>query len=477
MAGCDLRAQLRRRVARRPLDRDARRVHPDRRLRRVRAVRGGAAAQRPALHPGLDRRGLRRGARGPRHRGLAARCRAAPTPPARPAATGSPTPTATTYGLPVVVTRCSNNYGPRQYPEKLVPLFVTNAIDDQPLPVYGTGLNRRDWLHVDDHCDALLALLEHPGVEGETFNIGAEHELDVLDHHRHHPRPARQARDADPPRRGPARPRPPLRGGLVQARPASPAGARRSPFEDGIRDTVEWFRANESWWRPIKEGEFRAVLRAHVRPAQGPEGGASVTRDAGSASVLLALALLALVAPPPALAADSRRTPTTIPGRHRPPERSAESRKASRLDAPPHLPDRAPGRARSTPRPTCSAPATCSSSTCGAARAHRCRSRSSPEGTVFLPGPRLDRRRRPDPGLGARARAEDDRRAVRRRARRRAAAAALRSFKVYVTGVVKTAGRGRGHLGDARERGGGARRAGRRTRRGATSRSRHATAR
>ena len=61
---------------------------------------------------------------------------------------------------PVVVTRCSNNYGPRQYPEKLVPLFVTNAIDDEPLPVYGTGLNRRDWLHVDDHCDALLTLLE-----------------------------------------------------------------------------------------------------------------------------------------------------------------------------------------------------------------------------------------------------------------------------------------------------------------------------
>jgi dTDP-glucose 4,6-dehydratase len=85
-----------------------------------------------------------------------------------------------TYGLPVVVTRCSNNYGPRQYPEKLVPLFVTNAIDDEPLPVYGHGRNRRDWLHVDDHCDALLALLAQPGIEGETFNIGAQHELDVL---------------------------------------------------------------------------------------------------------------------------------------------------------------------------------------------------------------------------------------------------------------------------------------------------------
>src|SRR5437773_957240 len=75
---------------------------------------------------------------------------------------------ACTYGLPVVVTRCPNNYGPRQYPEKLVPLFVTNAIEDLPLPVYGTGKNTRDWLHVDDHCDALLTLPELPGIDGAT---------------------------------------------------------------------------------------------------------------------------------------------------------------------------------------------------------------------------------------------------------------------------------------------------------------------
>ena len=81
---------------------------------------------------------------------------------------------------PAVVTRSSNNYGPRQYPEKLVPLFITNAIDDEPLPIYGTGLNRRDWLHVEDHCRALVSLLECPDVEGETFNIGAQNELDVL---------------------------------------------------------------------------------------------------------------------------------------------------------------------------------------------------------------------------------------------------------------------------------------------------------
>ena len=162
-----------------------------------------------------------------------------------------------TYGLPVVVTRCSNNYGPRQYPEKLVPLFVTNAIDNEPLPVYGTGLNRRDWLHVDDHCDALLTLLTHPGIEGETFNIGAQYELDVLTITdtvlkllgkpptliRHvEDRPGHDRRYAVDSRK------------LTQATGWKP----RIAFEDGIRQTVEWYAANQSWWRPIKEGEFRA---------------------------------------------------------------------------------------------------------------------------------------------------------------------------------------------------------------------------
>jgi dTDP-glucose 4,6-dehydratase len=161
-----------------------------------------------------------------------------------------------TYGLPVVITRCSNNYGPRQYPEKLVPLFITNAIDDQPLPVYGTGRNRRDWLHVRDHCDALALLLEHPGIEGETFNIGAEHEHDVL-----------AVTDAILGLLG--RPRTLIR--HVEDRPGHDrryavdsgkltrlTGWRpRVAFEQGIRDTVEWYRLNEGWWRPIKEGEFR----------------------------------------------------------------------------------------------------------------------------------------------------------------------------------------------------------------------------
>jgi dTDP-glucose 4,6-dehydratase len=162
-----------------------------------------------------------------------------------------------TYGLPVIVTRCSNNYGPCQYPEKLVPLFITNAIDDEPLPVYGTGLNRRDWIHVADHCRALVALLECADVEGETFNIGAGNELDVL-----------TITDTILGLLG--KPRSLVR--HVEDRPGhdrryavdSSKLTRRTgwkpqqAFEDGIRQTVEWYRANEAWWRPIKEGEFRA---------------------------------------------------------------------------------------------------------------------------------------------------------------------------------------------------------------------------
>src|SRR5205085_5894413 len=162
-----------------------------------------------------------------------------------------------TYGLPVVVTRCSNNYGTRQYPEKLVPLFVTNAIDDEPLPVYGTGLNRRDWLHVDDHCRALRMLLEAPGIEGETFNIGAQHELDVLTITdtilRLLGKPRTLIRHVED-RLGHDR-----RHAVDSSRLTRVTGWRPEiPFEEGIRRTVDWYTVNESWWRPIKEGEFRA---------------------------------------------------------------------------------------------------------------------------------------------------------------------------------------------------------------------------
>ncbi len=88
-----------------------------------------------------------------------------------------------TYGLPVVVTRCSNNYGPYQYPEKQLPLFIANALADRPLPVYGDGRNTRDWIHVVDHCRALRQILEAPSelVNGEVFNVGAAEERSILE--------------------------------------------------------------------------------------------------------------------------------------------------------------------------------------------------------------------------------------------------------------------------------------------------------
>ncbi|HYM80036.1 MAG TPA: dTDP-glucose 4,6-dehydratase [Candidatus Limnocylindria bacterium] len=163
----------------------------------------------------------------------------------------------TTYGLPVVVTRCSNNYGPRQYPEKLVPLFVTNAIDDEALPVYGTGLNRRDWLHVEDHCTALIAVLEHAGIEGETLNIGAQHELDVLTITdtilRLLGKPKTLVRHVED------RPGHDRRYAVDASKLSNLTGWKPSiPFERGIEQTVAWYRAHEAWWRPIKQGEFRA---------------------------------------------------------------------------------------------------------------------------------------------------------------------------------------------------------------------------
>jgi dTDP-glucose 4,6-dehydratase len=162
-----------------------------------------------------------------------------------------------TFGLPVVVTRCSNNYGPRQYPEKLVPLFITNAIDDEPLPVYGTGLNRRDWLHVEDHCTALVATLEHVGIEGETFNIGAQHELDVLTITdtilKLLGKPRNLIRHVDD------RPGHDRRYAVDSTKITRRLGWKpQVAFEDGIAGTVAWFQTHEAWWRPIKQGEFRA---------------------------------------------------------------------------------------------------------------------------------------------------------------------------------------------------------------------------
>ena len=169
-----------------------------------------------------------------------------------------------TYGLPVVVTRASNNYGPYQYPEKVIPLFVTHALDDIPLPLYGDGLNVRDWLHVDDHCSAVDLLLER-GEPGETYNIGGGNEIPNIELTRRilalvgKPESLIQ-RVTD--RLGHDR-----RYSLDCAKLRRLGWAPGVPFEDGLRRTVEWYQAHEAWWRPIKEHSpaFQDHYRRHYK--------------------------------------------------------------------------------------------------------------------------------------------------------------------------------------------------------------------
>lgn len=155
-----------------------------------------------------------------------------------------------TYGLPVIVTRASNNYGPWQYPEKLIPLFVTNAIDDQPLPLYGDGKNVRDWLYVEDHCAAVDFLIDR-GVKGETYNVGGGNELEnreitnrILQQLGKPETLIRRVAD----RQGHDR-----RYSLDTSKLESLGFRASVDFEQGLRRTIDWYVANEPWWRAIRE--------------------------------------------------------------------------------------------------------------------------------------------------------------------------------------------------------------------------------
>jgi len=154
-----------------------------------------------------------------------------------------------TYGLPVTVTRCTNNFGPYQYPEKAIPLFTTNLLEGKPIPLYGDGLNERDWLYVDDHCSGVLLAL-HKGEPGEIYNIGAGNETpnrvlvdkllallgvgeemveyveDRLGHDRRY---------------------------SVDISKITALGWRKErTLDEALEATVDWYRANEWWWRPLK---------------------------------------------------------------------------------------------------------------------------------------------------------------------------------------------------------------------------------
>ena len=154
------------------------------------------------------------------------------------------------YGLPVVITRASNNYGPYQYPEKLIPLFVTNALEDRPLPLYGDGRNVRDWLFVRDHADAIAFLLEK-GEPGETYNVAGGREMENIDITRRVlaavGKPETLIRFVDD------RPGHDRRYSLDASKLGRLGFRPGTAFEDGLAETVRWYRDHPEWWKPIKE--------------------------------------------------------------------------------------------------------------------------------------------------------------------------------------------------------------------------------
>ena len=166
-----------------------------------------------------------------------------------------------TYDVPVIITRASNNYGPYQFPEKVIPLFVTNAIDELPVPLYGDGQHSRDWLHVVDHCRALDVLIAK-GQTGEVYNIGGGHEVRNLDLTRQILALVGRSDSLIQP--VPDRPGHDRRYCLDTAKLGTLGWCPQTEFIHGLDETVRWYRDNEWWWRPIKEHDpaFRAYYQA-----------------------------------------------------------------------------------------------------------------------------------------------------------------------------------------------------------------------
>jgi dTDP-glucose 4,6-dehydratase len=160
-----------------------------------------------------------------------------------------------THGQDVVVTRCSNNYGPYQFPEKLIPLMIANALEDRELPVYGDGANVRDWIHVDDHCAAILAVLEG-GRAGETYNVGGSNEVRNLDLVRALlgilGKPESLIRFVED------RPGHDRRYAIDSSKIRSELGWRPSvEYAAGLASTVAWYRDHREWWERVRSGAYR----------------------------------------------------------------------------------------------------------------------------------------------------------------------------------------------------------------------------
>jgi dTDP-glucose 4,6-dehydratase len=162
-----------------------------------------------------------------------------------------------TYGLPVTISRCSNNYGPYHFPEKLIPLMIANALNDKPLPVYGTGENVRDWLYVEDHCKA-IDLIIHNGRVGEVYNVGGHNEktnleiVKIICKELNKPESLitfvgdRKGHD--------------MRYAIDPTKIHNELGwLPETKFEDGIKKTIKWYLDNREWWETIISGEYQTL--------------------------------------------------------------------------------------------------------------------------------------------------------------------------------------------------------------------------
>jgi dTDP-glucose 4,6-dehydratase len=172
-----------------------------------------------------------------------------------------------THGMDVLVSRCTNNYGPYQYPEKVIPVFITNALDGEPLPLYDGGTQVRDWLRVEDHCRALLLLLRR-GTDGEIYNIGANQTPEVTNLELTRMILARTGRTESliKPVTG-LRPGHDHRYAVDTAKIRALGWSPEADLEAGIAKTVAWYAENRAWWEPIKSGEYREYYQKHYGEA------------------------------------------------------------------------------------------------------------------------------------------------------------------------------------------------------------------
>jgi dTDP-glucose 4,6-dehydratase len=167
-----------------------------------------------------------------------------------------------TFGLPVTISRCSNNYGPYQFPEKLIPLMIQNAKNDKPLPVYGTGLNIRDWLYVEDHCDAIDLIVRH-GVDGNIYNVGGHNErnnltvvkaiLNTLG------KPESLIKYVTD------RPGHDLRYAIDPTKTEKLGWQPSRPFEVGIKQTIDWYLGHQDWMSRVESGAYKSWIQANYK--------------------------------------------------------------------------------------------------------------------------------------------------------------------------------------------------------------------